>query len=79
MIRPLMIGMALAFLFLVPAHAAGGEEALAAWWPFDGDSEGHVRDAASGLEDAIAGYSKYVDGVSGQALRRSAGPARSTA
>ena len=42
---------------------------LLAWWKFDKVTNGRVMDSVSGIEDAISGNYKLVEGVSGQGLK----------
>ena len=49
--------------------ALGADEGLTAWWKFDEDRGRIAFDSISGVNDTINGNFKYVEGVTGNAIR----------
>ncbi|MHC4636895.1 MAG: LamG-like jellyroll fold domain-containing protein [Planctomycetota bacterium] len=57
-------------IFLICSLAAfAADEGLVSWWKFDQDKDEVTVDSASGINDRLFGKFKYVEGVSGQALK----------
>jgi hypothetical protein len=54
---------------LLTTLAIAQQSAPVAQWKFDQRSGAQTSDAVSGIEDSVAGYFAYTDGVSGSALR----------
>jgi hypothetical protein len=57
------------FVVLLTAISARGTADPVAWWDFEKAQDRVVRDRASGIEDEVLGFFKYVQGASGDALR----------
>lgn len=58
------------FAGFVPTQAArAADDGLLAWWAFEEVADAGTPERAGGQRDAITGYFKLVDGVSGRALR----------
>ncbi|MGA2152197.1 MAG: LamG domain-containing protein, partial [Geobacteraceae bacterium] len=56
-------------LTLFPAGAFAQDQGLVAQWSFEEVATPTARDIASGVEDKVAGFYKYVPGVTGMGLR----------
>lgn len=56
-------------LTLFPAGAFAQDQGLVAEWSFEEVATPTARDIASGVEDKVAGFYKYVPGVTGMGLR----------
>ena len=64
-----LVGMTfILWLFLAPGLFAQGEGVVAKW-SFDETAGRVTRDSASGTEDKVEGFIKYLPGVSGSGLR----------
>jgi len=57
------------FAVLLAAVSARGTADPVAWWDFEKGQDRVVPDRASGIEDKVLGFFKYVQGASGDALR----------
>ena len=57
------------FLTLFAAEAAAQDQGLVARWSFEEAAKPITRDTASGVEDKVEGFYKYVPGVAGTGLR----------
>jgi len=55
-------------VFLIAISARGTADPVA-WWDFEKGQDRVVPDRASGIEDEVLGFFKYVPGASGDALR----------
>src|ERR1039458_7208769 len=56
-------------MILIPGGVFAGERGPVARWSFDNATGPIVRDPASGTEDKVQGFYKYVAGVSGNGIR----------
>jgi len=65
----LIIGILITLFMLSPFSTFAANDGLVSWWKFDESSGKNPIDAATQVEDTLIGYSKYVSGVSGNALR----------
>jgi len=65
-----IICLVLFVLVCIPwsSRSLAADNTLAAWWKFDDDTPTAALDSITGTSDAITGFSKYVDGVTGRAL-----------
>lgn len=53
----------------LPAHLHAQDDGLVAKWSFDDASAARTHDSAAKIDDTLEGFSKYVPGIAGTALR----------
>jgi hypothetical protein len=66
---PVMILFSSLTMTLFPGGASAQEQGLVARWSFDEATTPLTRETASGVDDKVDGFYKYVSGVSGTGLR----------